>query len=256
MNAASSPRPLITVAVPSFNQGRFLNDALQSLFAQQIPLEVYVADGGSVDNSIEILEQWDRSLTGWRSYPDSGQAAAINECIARGKAPFVCWLNADDLLLPGGLSILWEVLQSRPEWPAVYGRVWNTSTDLKKRSACWTQPFSERRMALRCIVSQPGTLIRRSAWEAVGGLKEDLRLAMDYDLWWRLFRRFGPLGYVSEFVAINRCHALTKTRTHRRHHYDEAISVVRRYYGRVPLKWWLYWPIAVWGRALLARQLS
>jgi len=254
MSPFRATQPQVTVAVPSFNQGRYLNDALHSIFMQKTDLEVFVADGGSQDESSAILEKWSDRLSGWRSRPDAGQAAAINECIARGTAPFVCWLNADDLLLPEGLAALKQALESHPDWPAVYGRSWNVSEDLRKRTAFWTQRFSERRLALRCIISQPATLIRRSAWEAVGGLDEGLQLAMDYDLWWRLFRRFGPLGYVTEYVALNRCHPLTKTSTQRRHHYREAISIVRRYHGHVPWKWWLYWPVAVWGRALLVRQ--
>ncbi len=249
-----SVHPLITIAVPSLNQGRFLNDALESIFRQDIALEVYAADGGSQDETIDVLRRWESRLSGWRSRPDQGQAAAVNECIARGSAPWVCWLNGDDVLLPGGLRILAEALEANPAWPAAYGKAWNVGEDLRRRRPFWTQPFSERHLALRCMISQPATLIRRSAWEAVNGLAPDLHMAMDYDLWWKLYRRFGPLGYVPRDIALNRSHPGTKTRTRRRRHYEEAIAVVRRYHGRIPLKWWLYWPIAVWGRALLAPQ--
>ena len=68
-------------------------------------------------------------------------------------------------------------------------------------------------MAQLCIVSQPATLIRRSAWEALGGVDDSLDLALDYDLWWRIYRRFGPPLFVDEFVAVNRDHAGTKTAT-------------------------------------------
>ncbi len=114
----------------------------------------------------------------------------------------------------------------------------------------WVEPFSERRLALRCIVSQPATLIRRTAWEAVGGVDESLHMAMDYDLWWRLYKAFGPLHFVDDFVAANREHADTKTKTKRRLHYREAIQVVRKHHGHVPLKWWLAQPYAVWFRTM------
>lgn len=108
-------------------------------------------------------------------------------------------------------------------------------------------------MAVRCVVSQPGSLIRRSAWESVGGLDESLVMALDYDLWWRLFVRFGDLKMTPSFVAVNREHADTKTARNRRLHYREAIAVVRKYYGRVPLKWWLAQPYAVWVKAIQSR---
>jgi len=242
----------VTVAMPSFNQGAFLHEALQSLFAQDLPIEVFVADGGSTDNSLDIIRQWAPRLAGWRSHPDEGQAAAINGCVAQGSAPYVCWLNSDDWLLPGALSKLIRGLEASPAAPAAYGRSWNVETGGKRRPV-WVEPFSERRLALRCIISQPASLIRRSAWEAVGGLDPGLHMAMDYDLWWKLLRRFGELQFVDEFVAVNREHGSSKTSVYRRLHYVEAIDVVGRHYGRVPLKWRLMWPYAVWFKAARRR---
>lgn len=238
--------PLITIAIPSYNQGRYLECLLTSISRQHLPLEVFWADGGSTDNSVEVIRRWHDKLAGWRSYRDRGQSAAINEGISRGQAPYVCWLNSDDWLLPGGLARLVRVLESHPLAPAAYGRTWNYIEKSHNRRPVWVEPFNERRLALRCIISQPATLIRRSAWEAVGGLDETLQMAMDYDLWWRLFKKFGPLHFVNELIAVNREHATTKTRTKRRLHYKEAIEVVRRHHGRVPLKWWLAQPYSVW----------
>ncbi len=246
--AVKQEAPQVTVAIPSLNQGEYLGDALQSVFDQDTPLEVCVADGGSSDSSISIIEQSEHRLKYWRSKPDQGQAAAVNECIARGEAPFVCWLNSDDRLLPNGLSRLIEALRSRPEAPAVYGNVWNDCGG--RLSAVRVEPFSETRLAMHCIISQPGTLIRRSTWEGVGGLREDLCMAMDYDLWWRLYRSYGPLEHVDAFVAVNRNHPDAKTNKYRRLHYQEAIGVLRLHYGRVPIKWWVVQPYAVWYRSV------
>ena len=242
--------PVVTIAVPSYNQGRFLEQALASIFEQDVPVEVFVADGGSTDGSIEVIRRYEGRLAGWRSHSDRGQAAAINECIALGKAPYVCWLNSDDCLLRGGLKCLIEALERKPETPAAYGKVWNQVEGKKTTKPVWVERFSERRLALRNIVSQPGTLIRRSAWEAVGGLDETLQMAIDYDLWWRLYKAFAPLKFVDEFIALNRSHAGTKTNTQRVLHYREAMAIVRRYHGRVPLKWWIAQPYAVWVKAI------
>jgi glycosyltransferase involved in cell wall biosynthesis len=242
--------PLVTIAVPSFNQGRFLDDALASIFQQQVPLEVFVMDGGSTDNSVDVIKKWAPQLAGWRSRADDGQAAAINEGLALGSAPFVCWLNSDDWFLPGGVAKLLVELQAHTLTPAVYGRAWNVVQKTGKRAPVWVEPFDESRLALRCIVSQPATLIRRSAWDVVGGVDVKLHMAMDYDLWWRLYKQVGALHFVDDFVAVNRDHEATKTRTLRRRHYQEAMSVVRKYHGNVPLKWWLAQPYAVWFKSI------
>jgi hypothetical protein len=243
--------PLVTVAVPSYNQGRYLNAALESIFAQDIPVEVYVADGGSTDGTIEVIRRWEERLAGWRSSKDMGQSSAINEAIANGRAPFVCWLNSDDWLLPGALKSLVAALQHNPAAPMAYGRVWNYVESTKRTNPVFVRPFSEWWMAQLCIVSQPGTLIRRTAWEAVGGVDETLHMTMDYDLWWRLYKALGPLEFVDTFLATNREHPETKTSTRRKAHYREAIDVVRRHYGRVPLKWWLAQPYSVWYRSMM-----
>lgn len=246
----TTPYPQVTIAVPSYNQGQFLADALTSIFAQELPIEVFVVDAGSTDNSLDVIRSWEHRLTGWRSYPDNGQAAAINEGIAAGKAPYVCWLNSDDLLLPDGLIKLLDVLDKNINLPAVYGRSWNLVEKSGLRYPVWVEPFNEHRLALRCIISQPATLIRRTAWDKVGGLDARLHMAMDYDLWWRLFKCGAPLAFVDEFVAVNREHKVTKTNTKRYEHYQEAIGVVRKHYGCVPFKWWLVQPYAVWFKSL------
>ncbi|MBZ5761976.1 glycosyltransferase [Rhizobium sp. VS19-DR104.2] len=243
--------PLVTVAVPSYNHGQFLDDALRSIFEQDLPVEVFLMDGGSSDNTRDVIEKWKDRLSGWRSHRDEGQAAAINEGIALGSAPYVCWINSDDFLLANGLSKLVTALESAPAAPAAYGRAWNIVQETGRTYPVWVEEFSQQRLALRCIVSQPATLIRRSAWEAVGGVDVSLHMVMDYDLWWRLFKQHGALHFLDDFVAVNREHAETKTKTLRRRHYREAMAIVRQHNGSIPLKWWIAQPYSVWYKSLI-----
>jgi glycosyltransferase involved in cell wall biosynthesis len=239
----------VTIAVPSLNQARYLDAALRSIFDQQVACEVYVMDGGSTDGTLDVVRSWESRLAGWQSGPDGGQSDAINRGIALGTAPYVTWLNSDDLLLEGALTRLVDTLDRQPQTPACYGRTYDLDEATGERKATWVEPFAEKRLAQRCIVSQPGTLIRRPVWEALGGLDPALHMAMDYDLWWRIYRRFGPPQFLDAFVAVNRVHGQTKTSTRRRAHYREAMAVVRRHYGRVPIKWWLAQPYQIWFRS-------
>ncbi len=251
MNSANAR---ITVVIPSLNQGRFLEEALASIDSQGLPLEIVLVDGGSTDGTQEVIRNWQGRFAWWRSAKDEGQAAAINEGIRHGHAPYVCWLNADDTYLPVGLGRMLDYLQSHPGVAAVYGRSWNTDEHGGSRRAYWTAAFSAWRLARYCFISQPATLIRRDAWDAVGGLDQGLSMAMDYDLWWKLYRKFGKLGYLREYVATSRIHGASKTSTRRRRHYAEAMAVVRKHTGSVPLKWYLAWPFSVWLRERLVRQ--
>ncbi|EIM73470.1 glycosyltransferase [Nitratireductor aquibiodomus RA22] len=244
-------KPILTVAVPSYNHGEFLDFALESIFMQDVPVEVFVMDGGSTDDTCQVIKKWEPHLAGWRSHVDDGQSAAINEGIALGSAPFVTWLNSDDYYLPNGLKVLIAALEAKPDAPVAYGRAFHEKAETAKRRAAWVQPFTAKTLALRCIICQPAALIRRSAWESVSGTDPSLHMTMDYDLWWRLYRHSGDFVFVDHPVAINRDHASTKTNENRKLHYSEAISTVRTHYGSVPLKWYLYQPYAVWWKSIV-----
>ena len=256
---ANSERPIVTVAVPSYNHGRFLDEALASIFGQGVPVEVMLADGGSTDETLQVIQKWKDKLAWWRSGPDGGQSAAINEAISRGCAPYVCWLNADDTFLPGGLQAMVDALESHPDAPATYAKCWTTNAAGKRLMPYLTGPFSVRMLANRCFITQPATLVRRQAWEKVGGIDESFHFALDYELWWRLYKAGGKFIYLRQYVATTRAHLDTKTASQRKKHVLEAMRAVRRHYGRVPLKWYLAWPYSVWAREIwhkIARKQS
>lgn len=243
--------PLITIAIPSFNQGRYLNDALASVFSRNLPVEVFVMDGGSSDTSLDVIRKWEPLLSGWRSRPDEGQSAAINEGIAMGSAPYVCWLNADDRFAENGLAHLLKGLASDSSSPAAYGWCWTILASGRKIVPYVTLPFHPWLLANYCFIAQPATLIRRHAWEAVGGIDQTLDMAMDYDLWWRLYNRFGKFAHVRRFAAHTRLHHDTKTASRREDHYAESMAVVLKHYGRIPCKWHLAQPVMITARSIL-----
>jgi GT2 family glycosyltransferase len=228
----------VALAVPSLEQGRFLAQALDSILLQTGPdVRVAVLDAGSRDDSVEIIRRYESRLAYWRSHPDAGQAAAINEGIARLRSgDHVGWVNADDFLLPGALQKMAGYLDGHPGCVAVFGEGQIADEDGRVIGRFPTRPFTRRALAASSIICQPATLIRRVAWDAVGGLDASLHMCLDYDLWWRL-SKLGPIGYLREPLACSRDHAMTKTRGQQDRMYQEAFDVLRRHLGYVPWRW-------------------
>jgi len=245
--------PLVTVAIPSLNHARFLDRTIKSIYDQELPVEVFVIDGGSIDGTLDVIEKWSSYLAGWRSRSDDGQSAAINEGISRGSAPFVTWINSDDYYLKGGLKSLLSCIEDHPLSPMVYAKSFNENQNSGTRATTRVEKFSVNRLAEKCIISQPATLIRRSAWEALDGLNQNLLMAMDYDLWWRIYKAFGAPYFLDEIVAINSIHPETKTNKNRKLHFSEAMAVVKRHYGVIPARWWLAYPYSVGIKTLINR---
>jgi GT2 family glycosyltransferase len=235
--------PRIALAVPNLNQGRFLDAALDSLRDSDAPVTAAVLDAGSTDDSIAILERRAGELAFWRSHRDDGQAAAVNEGVARlcRDAPSVVavgWLNADDYFLPGGLRALLDALEQHSDWVAVSGAAVVSDERGVTVGPHPTLPFDRERFQIACTICQPATLVRREAWERAGGLDASLDMCFDYDLWWRL-ASLGPIGYIDRPVAATRDHGDTKTRQRRRRYFEEARAIVRRETGRVPFHWFI-----------------
>jgi glycosyltransferase involved in cell wall biosynthesis len=237
--------PRVTVAVPSYNQGRFLEATLLSIFSQPVPVEVMVADGGSTDDTLRVIERWRHRLTWFRTSPDKGQASAINEAIGHARAPLVCWLNSDDLFLPSGLSALVEAIEADPSTAVAYGDCLRLDEQGRVIGSFRAGPLTAQGLSRRCMIPQPASIVRRKAWESVGGLNEELHFAPDYDLWWRLHRAAAQFHYIGVEVAAARLHPAAKTVALAREMYAEAKSVVRRHHGSLPYIWRLKEPISI-----------
>lgn len=228
----------VAIVIPSLNQGSFLQDAIDSLLAQTgVDLQVALVDGGSTDRTREIISLYKDKFGYFRSFPDNGQAAAINEGLSRLKsAAYVGWLNADDVILPGGLGAMASFLDHHPEYIAVFGKAHTIDEKGRIIGEYPTKAFNKRAFAVYCTICQPASLIRRSAWDEVGGLDESIQTCMDYDLWWRL-SKIGGMGYIHHYVAHARDHSQTKTRLLRKKVNEEAISILIRHWGMVPRNW-------------------
>jgi glycosyltransferase involved in cell wall biosynthesis len=246
--AVEASTPWVTVAVPSFNQGRFLEATLRSIFAQRVPIEVMLADGGSTDDTLQVIARWQDRFTWWRSAPDGGQPASINEAIARGRAPYICWMNSDDLFLPGGLAALALALESHPDAAVAYGRCRLIDEDGHLIGLLRGEAVSQRSLSRHQVIPQPASLIRREAWNKVGGLKENLHFSHDYELWWRLYRSGSNFAQIDIEVAAARFHPNAKSFARAREMYAEAKSVVLAHNGSLPICWHFKEPFSIGAR--------
>jgi glycosyltransferase involved in cell wall biosynthesis len=205
--------PRITIVVPSFNQGRFIGATLESVTSQQYPnLELIVVDGGSRDETVSVIRQYEPHLAWWVSEPDAGQTAAINKGFARSTGEIMGWLNSDDLLAPGALRRIADHFSTRQGAHAVYGnRILIDEEGLEISS--WILPgHSSRVLQWADFVPQETLYWTRSAWNRVGArLDEKFRFAMDWDFLLRLSGQGIPIHHMAVFLGMFRIHQSQKT---------------------------------------------
>jgi glycosyltransferase involved in cell wall biosynthesis len=234
--ASGEPCPKITIVTPSYNQGRFVEETIRSVLLQAYPnLEYLIIDGGSTDNSLEIIRKYHRWLN-WVSESDRGQAHAIDKGLRSAKGEIVSWLNSDDVYLPGAIEKAIDYLLKNPNVGMVYGDAYYIDEEGQVIGRYPTEPFDPSNFIDRCGICQPAVFIRRSVIEDVGYLDESLNFCIDYDLWIRISKKYA-LGYLPEYLAMSRLHKDCKTMNQRVASHKEAVEMLYRHYGFVPPSW-------------------
>ena len=223
--------PLVTIVTPSYNQGHFLEETIQSVLGQSYPnIEYIIIDGGSTDQSIEIIKKYESRISYWVSETDQGQTDAINKGFRMGKGDLVGWINSDDFLEPTAVEQIVSSYQSHPDSVLFHGKLRVVDANgqvIEVRDPRRKITFNGLLNGLE-RVSQPGSFYSRSAIEGVGFLDPGFQMVMDFDLWIKLLGR-GPATCLPGILANYRLHGETKSKNLKELHWKEMKLVLQKH---------------------------
>lgn len=207
--------PKISIVTPSFNQGQFIEQTIDSVLSQKYPnLEYIIIDGGSTDNTVEIIKKYSKHLTHWVSESDRGQSHAINKGLKLSTGDVFNWLNSDDYYEPHTLDFVGkQFLQKDCLVLCGKSRIFNESgtqhfsngTDIYKDNLAKTIGWAR--------IDQPETFISKNLLDQIGLVNEQLNYVMDKELWMRILFQIDIKNiYTSDTILANfRLHASSKT---------------------------------------------
>lgn len=202
----TAEKPKITIVMPTLNQAKYIEEAIQSILNQEYQnLEYLVFDGGSTDGTLEILKRYEDRLQWW-SEKDHGQADAINKGLRKATGEIVGYLNSDDTLEPGSLNKVAQYFIEHPDVDLVYGEGYLMNED---GSGKHRFPATESRFDLWRLIHvwdfilQQSTFWRRGLHSRIGYFNESLHYGLDWDYWIRAGKAV-KVGYIPEFLGCLR----------------------------------------------------
>jgi glycosyltransferase involved in cell wall biosynthesis len=229
----------VSIVTPSYNQGQFIERTLQSVASQTgAEIEHVVFDGGSADNTVEVLRNFSPPVR-WVSKKDKGQTDAVNQGIRATDGEIIGWLNSDDIYYPGAVARVGEYFAQHPEIDVVYGMADHIDLDDKAFESYPTESWDFERLQETCFICQPALFFRRRVVEQNGLLDESLNYCMDYEFWLRLGNAGARFGYLEEKLAGSRLYADNKTLGARVKVHKEINDMFKKMFGKVPDSWLL-----------------
>lgn len=227
--------PKIGIVTPAFNQGAFIRETIESVLGQGYPdLEYHVIDGGSTDDTLEVLRGFGGQIT-WLSEKDRGQAHAINKGLQKTSADIVAFINSDDVYLPHTFSLVSRYFSDHPEamWlTGDYAIIDGTGKPIQPYVAAYKRLLRKRpdfqRLALANFIAQPSTFWRKELFEELGPFEESLRYCFDYDFWLKASRKH-PLHVIDHPLSLFRVHGASKGGSEFSKQFKEEHEVLRRY---------------------------
>lgn len=220
-----------SIITPSFNYGRFLKDNIESILSQKVDFEHIIIDGGSTDDTLNILKSY--AHIKWVSEPDKGAADAINKGLKMATGDIVSWLNTDDFYTEGALKEVEKIFSRNYDKDVlVYGRIIFVDKDKKLINEDWEPIYELNRMIKRSAdLRQPASFFTKSTLDKTGLLDINLKLVFDYDFFIRLLKIAKPI-YINRFLVNFRIYNETLTNSNFRLQAWEIFKVSRKYGAR------------------------
>jgi len=218
--------PLVSIITPSYDQAAYLEQTILSVLEQDhSPIEYFVVDGASTDNSVDIIKKYESKLTWWVSEKDRGQADAINKGFARATGEIITWLNSDDYYLAGAVSAAVKIFKEHPDVVLVYGNILAVDQHGKTFNTLNYKQLTLEDLLCFQIIGQPAVFIRRSALQTAGGLDPAFHFLLDHHLWIRLAQQ-GKILHADQTWAAARYHAEAKNRAKAAEFGHEAFRIL------------------------------
>ena len=211
--------PKITVVTPNYNYGHYLEETIRSILLQGYPnLEYIIIDGGSTDNSIEVIKKYEPWITHWESEPDRGQTHAINKGLELATGEVFNWINSDDILMPGSLMAIARGIKGYDAFVGVVNNFYENGTrvpvlpqNITATGLLTKFNTSDKPQKQDTVYHQPGFWFRTQFLKDIGCLDESLSIQFDFDRVVRYLHYHPHVNYSEQALVDFRCHQDQKT---------------------------------------------
>ena len=208
--------PKISIVTPSFNQGKYIEETIRSVLLQNYPnLEYIIIDGGSTDNTVEIIKKYQKHLKYWISEPDEGQSDALNKGLKKCTGDIFNWINSDDYLEPGALHAVSQAFVRNPHALQVcgYTRLFEDGSDTPVLMHRCELFQSTEKTIVNQRINQQGAFYNLRAICELGNINTSLHYVMDLELWLKFLSCYGQdrIILIDDLLAHFRLHPNSKT---------------------------------------------
>ena len=186
--------PLISIVIPSFNQGKYIEQTIVSIIEQSYKkVEIIIIDAASTDETVAVIEKYEQYISYWVSEPDRGQSHAINKGLEKCNGEVFNWINSDDYLEPGALQNIATLFGENNDVQVVCGFTrcfFDEDNSTSHEYRMGVKPTVAETISL-VEMNQPGSFYRTNIVKELGGVNESLRYVFDDELWFRFLCKYG-----------------------------------------------------------------